>query len=176
MLPSPPCNPAGTVLSSNIECDRCHPATSLRIGLRHTPPNCNARSPPRHHHHCRCRGRWRHCRRHRRPVIVFPACCGNGGEDRCPHTRSAGLPPPLPDRGVTSLPNNDPAAGPLRRQRSTGASGGGQEGEKRTPDPPPKTQQGGGHCQPWPPPPPPTTPQPSRPLYSSPSCRPPRAI
>ena len=125
---SPPCNPAGTSPSSTSECDCRCPAMSPRIWLRRTLSNRDARSPPRHCHRRRRRGRW-HCRcRQRRPAIAFPACRRKGGEYSGPCTRSAGLPPRC--RTVASPPS--PTTIPPRvlcneddrRQHQGGAEGG----------------------------------------------------
>ena len=57
------------------------------------------------------------------------------------------VPPPLPYRDVTSLPDDDPAASPLsligQNEGPLCGGGGGGLGEKRTPDPPLKCEGGG---------------------------------
>ena len=70
---------------------------------------------PTHHSMACCCGRWRCCHCCRRPATAFSACRRKEGEEGDPCTQSAGLPPPLPDRGVTSLPDNDPAVGPPQK-------------------------------------------------------------
>ena len=66
-----------------------------------------------HRSMARRRGRRRRRRRRPRPAIVFSTCCRKGGGGRWPSHRIRQSPPPSPDRGVTSLPDDDPAAGPL---------------------------------------------------------------
>ena len=120
LLSTLPCNPAGALPLSASKCNHRRPATSTPIWLRRTPSNCDKgpHSPPpptlaRHCRCCCCCG-WRrhHCRRHR-PAITFSACRRKGGGGRWPSHPIHRSPPPSPDHGVTSLPKDNPTAGPL---------------------------------------------------------------
>ena len=93
--------------------ESCKAEKAMTKQMRSADPPLVPKHRPTHRSMARCPGRWHHSRRRRQPGITFSACRQRGGGERWPLHRTRRSPPPSPDRGVTSLPNKDPVAGPL---------------------------------------------------------------